>query len=311
MVFIANFFLVLLVHSFLPTLIILFTVNIIHMRFFLIITFSLPLFLYSCTGSDKQAPPSEDTTAKANPPTAPLETVISDPVTQESESSNGGEYFADNTYPYNGKTENEIRESPRDIVDYFLIFPNPVGFEVKHTNETGNEFIARVRYLEPAEMMTTSIDRPNAYMNILDETEELSGEIQMTYFTMASGTRYIAARFYGEGGDCDTEKFLVYEYKDKTWKNLTSKVLPALNMSDFCTAETLPSKELQQFDITFTLPQKGTTVKASIHPICEMDEFFMGKQELMESYYKAFKQSSLKTIPLYWNKTKGVFELEK
>jgi hypothetical protein len=31
----------------------------------------------------------------------------------------------------------------------------------------------------------------------------------------------------------------------------------------------------------------------------------------METYYTTFKKASLKTIPLYWNKTKGVFELEK
>jgi hypothetical protein len=306
-----EFFPVLLVLSFLATLKILLLLNPIQMRFLLFITLSLPLFLFSCTGSDKQPAQTQDTIVKVNDSTAPAETVISNNATEDNESSRGGEFFGDNTYPYNGKTENEIRENPRDIVDYYLIFPNPEGFEVKNTNETGNEFVARVRSLGPAEMITTVIDRPNAYLSILDETEGLASEMQMTSFSLTSGVKYIAARFHANGGDCSTEKFLVYGYENKTWKNLTSKVLPQLSMSDFCSPETLPAKELQQFEITFTLPQKGTTVKASIHAICEMDEFFQGKPGLMNTYIAAFNKASLKTIALYWNKTNGVFELTK
>jgi hypothetical protein len=84
-----------------------------------------------------------------------------------------------------------------------------------------------------------------------------------------------------------------------------------MNMSLFCTAETLPPSEMQQYNVTYMLPQRGTTIKASIRGLCEMDEFFYGKPGAIETYYTSFKKAKCNSIPLYWNKNKALFELSK
>jgi hypothetical protein len=288
------------------------------MRLLLLLTISV-LLLNGCANPDKQPVQSKDSSA-AQGDKASLAVDSSANVSHELEADTeqvnyDGDIFldpsADRNYKYLGKTEEEISAAPRDIVDYYLLFPNPQGFEVKRSEETGTEFIARVRSLEPAEKVTTVIDRGNAYISIDDASEELGSEMQMTRYTTAAGPSYIAARFYGEGGDCDTERFLICEYRNQAWADVTSKTLPALKMSDFCKAGTLPEARLQQFDVSYILPQKGTTMKAYIHPLCEMDEFFYNNKVSWDSYYEAFKMAKFDTIPLYWNKSKAVFQLKK
>jgi hypothetical protein len=277
------------------------------------------LLLYGCANPDKQPLQSTDSSV-AQSDKASLAVDSSANVNHELEADTqqvnyDGDIFldpaADRNFKYQGKTEEEIAAAPRDIVDYYLLFPNPQGFEVKESEETGTEFIARVKSLEPAEKVTTIIDKANAYISINDATEELGREMQMTRYSTAAGPAYIAARFYGEGGDCDTERFLIYEYRNQAWTNVTSKTLPALKMSDFYKAGTLPASLLQQFDISYILPQKGTTMKAYIHPICEMDEFFYEKKVSWDTYYEAYTKAKFDTIPLYWNKSKAVFQLKK
>jgi hypothetical protein len=286
------------------------------MRFLPLLIISV-LLIYGCAGPEKQPAQSTDSSAVQNDK-ASLAVDSSANINHDLEADSGqgnydGDIFIDEArnYTYQGKTEEEISAKPRDIVDYYLLFPNPQGFEVKKSGEIFNEFIARVKSLEPAERVTKVIDRANAYISINDATEELGREMQMTKFTTGEGSAYIAARFYGEGGDCDTERFLIYEYKGQKWTDVTSKALPVLRMSDFYKAGTLPAAQLQQFDVTYILPQKGTTMKAYIHPVCEMDEFFYENKVTPDTYYEAFNKARCDTIPLYWNKAKAVFQLKK
>jgi hypothetical protein len=288
------------------------------MRFLSLLITSV-LLLHGCANSDKQPVQSKNSSAAQSDISSlavDSSANVNHDLDADTEQVNyDGDIFldanADRNYKYQGKTEEEISADPRDIVDYYLLFPNPQGFEVKRSEETGTEFIARIRSLEPAENVTTLIDKGNAYISIDDATEELGSEMQMTRFTTAAGPAYIAARFYGEGGDCDTERFLIYEYRNQAWADVRSKALPALKMSDFCVAGTLPATQLQQFDVTYILPQKGTTMKAYIHPLCEMDEFFYKNGVSWDSYYEAFKKAKFDTIHLNWNKSKAVFQLKK
>ncbi|MFL5728513.1 MAG: hypothetical protein ACJ75J_03405 [Cytophagaceae bacterium] len=274
------------------------------------------LFLYACTNSEKQPVQSMDSSAvqsdKASLAVDSSANVNHDLEADTEQVNYDGDIFMDDkSTTYRGKTEDEIKANPRDIVDYYLLFPNPKGFEVKRSNESGNEFRARVRSLQPAEKVSIVIDKANAYISINDASEELGSEMQMTRYTTATGSAYIAARFYGDGGDCASERFLIYEYKNQEWKDVTTRTLPALKMADFYKEGTLPSFDLQQFDVTYILPQKGTTIKAYIHPLCELDPLFPESGISWDTYYEAYKKAKYDTIPLYWNKTKAVFQLTK
>lgn len=214
-----------------------------------------------------------------------------------------------------------LQGEPKDIVDYFLRLPRCWYDEYR---DTLNVFEVRKNYLIPDGTREVIIDVGNAYLQIMDNLDELEERLTLTYFKREDGSKVIAFSEYYMGGDCDYYDINFYDYKDHTWENITGHVLPELEFLDFWGVDT--TFFIDQYLVldenihwNYVLPQVGTTVTVFVEPlealICfEMlesiefeneDEFNM----VMNEYYNTVRNRPYDAIELRWNRKDGMFEI--
>jgi hypothetical protein len=202
------------------------------------------------------------------------------------------------------RSESDIRKEPKQIVDYYLILPgNPTPFYEPETEMTEFEF--RKKYLRPMPNKNIVIDNKNAYMEVQDNSNELSYRLQLTWFKKADGKRIVAVQEYQEGGDCDTRTLAFYTYENQRFTDVTTSVFPKLKLSDFCTST---NAKFSVFDPVYELPQLGTIVKVKAEAICEQDERMRNFNA--DQYYTYFKNMKCKDADVAWDKVTGKFVIK-
>ncbi len=196
----------------------------------------------------------------------------------------------------------DIQKNPLDISEYFLIIPSE-----KYWSLAGDEkdpFTGRQQYFKTNPKRTVTVDKKNAYINILDKTDELDSRFTMCYFVKADKTKVIAVSYYGEGGDCDSYLLKFYTYSASKWTDVTKQVLPSLSLKNL----KIPEKDIVPVDFLYTLPQFGTSISVKAAAICEQEQAQrLGGKDFMK-YFEQYKKLPYKSIQLKWNKDKGVFE---
>jgi hypothetical protein len=212
------------------------------------------------------------------------------------------------------RKEAEVRQLPKDIVEYYLILPGkPYNASLYGQNDGLSEFEFRKQYLRPMPDLDIVIDKKNAFISIQDHTSELGYRLQLTYFTQPDGKRIIAVYEEQEGGDCDSRSFVFYRYSNKKFIPVTNEVLPKLTLRDFCPASS--TSKFERFEAVYDLPNIGTTIKVTAKPLCEYHDLFRfvdSKDHLnAEEYYAYFNKLACNPVELTWNKVAGDFKIKK
>jgi hypothetical protein len=203
------------------------------------------------------------------------------------------------------RTESDIRKEPKEIVDFYLILPgNPYPYTEPQKDITEFEF--RKKYLRPMPEKNIIIDNKNAFMEVEDNSIELSYRIQLTWFKKADGKRIIAVHEYQVGGDCDTRTLTFYTYENQKFTDVSASVFPKLKFSDFCISA---NEKFSVFDPVYELPRLGTIVKVKAEAICEQDERM--RKFSADQYYTYFKSLKCKELGVAWDKVTAKFIIKK
>ncbi len=195
----------------------------------------------------------------------------------------------------------DIQKNPQDITEYFLLIPSEKNWALD--GDEFDPFIGRQQYFKTTPKRTVTIDKKNAYLSILDNTDELESRFSMCYFVKADKTKLIAVSYYGAGGDCDSYLLKFYTYAAGKWTDETKKVLPTISLKQFNVQE----KEFLPVDFLYTLPQFGTSISVKASPVCEQSGEVRGMDFM--TYFEKFKKLPYKNLSLKWNKDKGIFEV--
>ncbi len=203
------------------------------------------------------------------------------------------------------RKEIEIRESPLNILEYYLIIPGqPYHHWLHKEDDDFTEFEFRKMYLRPMPGMKISIDTKNAFMSIIDNTSELSYQMQICYFKQADGSKIIGIYEDQTGGDCDSRSLIFYRYIHKKFIDVTKNVMPEIILKDFCPMAY--NLHYNMFETVYRLPRTGTTIKVKAQPLCGQDERIrMGSVK----YYEYFNKLKCNLLELTWNKRTGTFTI--
>ncbi len=199
------------------------------------------------------------------------------------------------------RTKKDIQNAPQDISEYFLLLPSEKYWTIEE--DQSDKFKGRQLYLKNTPKRKVTIDKKNAYISIVDGSEELEFRFTMSYFIKSDKSKVIAVNYYQQGGDCDSYLLKFYTYTTNKWVDVTNGTLPSLSLKNLKVIE----KNFIPVDFHYTLPQYGTSISARIDPICEQAYEANGIDYM--SYFEKFKKLTYKTIQLKWVREKGIFEL--
>ncbi|OHD54932.1 MAG: hypothetical protein A2Y33_02975 [Spirochaetes bacterium GWF1_51_8] len=205
------------------------------------------------------------------------------------------------------KNESEVKKSPKDIVDYFLILPEESLDAYFH----GMSFQQRLEFLYINDSFDLTIDTKNAYLSIVGNYDMQTMKQAVTYFTKADKSRIIAVSkavpdmMFGE-----QVITVFYEYKDEKFIDVTSKIVPKLTLQLFVSKgyQSMITEEINQAaKFNIELPQIGTVCKATAAGISKP----LIEESLWDLVDEILQNKEFNIIELKWNKQKGKFEFGK
>ena len=162
-------------------------------------------------------------------------------------------------------TKEDVLDSikePYDIFDYFLLLPDSLVLDLSVVNRNNipeikdlqNAFESEIYYL------TDTIDKKNAFLRIKSAGDGDGHNLEMTYFVKSDKTRLIAVNIIYWDMLTETSTLHFYTYIDNTWTDVTSEVIPEINMSSFSSAKT----NVDNSAIIVALPLNGKTIKVKL-----------------------------------------------
>lgn len=150
--------------------------------------------------------------------------------------------------------------------------------------------------------------KANAFLE-LEQSDDMSPPriVYFTYFTDKEGKKTFAYQYFAQGTVAASEHDIqFFRVEGKMWRNVTDEICPLLSFRDFWgnSAEMPELKIRNCFQIKYQLPQKGTTIIATLEEIPLIDS-----EIEPEFFEKIKKQIRYKAIELNWNMDKATFEI--
>jgi len=191
-----------------------------------------------------------------------------------------------------------IQDTPKNIVDYFKLFPYKSDFT-----------------LQESEKNEVTIDQANAYIKILNlgtDDYNFDSELAFTYFTTTTKTKVFAKALIERGPNTDHFDCSFYKLNGDQWIDVTADVLPKdFSLQSFGGDSTEIDAVGTLYQLEFTLPQLGSNVVVEPHPVGETDQPFNNEANGYARYLAVFAHLKKDKLTLKWNREKAVFEIAK
>ena len=114
----------------------------------------------------------------------------------------------------------------------------------------------------------------------------------MTYFVKSDKTRLIAVNIVYWDMITETSSLYFYTFSNNTWTDVTSEVIPEINMFCFSNADV----NVDNSAITVDLPQNGKTINVNLDK-WSLEEYASDNND----YSKVIKQLFCTKYDLIWN----------
>ena len=193
------------------------------------------------------------------------------------------------------KTEEEILiTKPNNIKDYFLLIPDELILNISINDR--KKILEIKDYQESQELgiyyLTETIDINNAFIRICSTGDGGGNNIEMTYFIKSDKTKLIAVNISSWDMLTESSELHFYTYENNIWTDVTTDVIPEINMSCFSKANT----NVDNAAILVILPQKGKTIKVTLDA-----EALTELVDYDEAYIKVKEQLFCTKYDLTWN----------
>lgn len=197
------------------------------------------------------------------------------------------------------RPEDEIRKSPQDVLDYYLILPDELFQNTPY--ESRSDFYSRITLLADSREKMTTLDQKNNFLQIIDAYGHPEYRVTVKVLDLPGVERLICTSFIFRDDSCSTFQFEIYRYKYGKWIHMTDKVIPGLTLQDYWNElrQPLPD-ELNSIQVEAELPRIGSTIRLYARIRCE--EYFPDDDDLYELYLMHFTQREYRAIYFDWNK---------
>ena len=183
---------------------------------------------------------------------------------------------------------------PYDIKDYFLLLPNKLILNIPLSDRKKILEIKDFQASHEAGIyyLTKIIDIKNAFIRICSTGDGGGNNIEMTYFIKSDKTKLIAVNISSWDMLTESSDVHFYTVENNIWTDVTTDVIPEINMSCFSKATT----NVDNAAILVILPQKGKTIKAvlDIEALTDLADYD-------NAYLKVKEQLFCTKYDLAWN----------